>query len=583
MRVPSLFSLAFIATEILAVYGIPNCPYPGPAFPKPTNLAASETIQTILSDLTATFDARGADPATNPNYTSWSIQVFSASSDEPLWEHYHTAMDLLRDDNPGVTSVGGDTIYRLGSLTKIFTIMTFLAEAGDSYWNTPVTRFVPELELLAGKAQYDPIMNVAWSDITLGNLASHMAGIVRDYALEGELTQENNQTVLQAQGFPPAQRNMTPICGEAILCNRAQLFTGLASVPPSFAPAQTAGYSNLAYQLLAYALEAITQKDFPEMVQSDIIDALGLKDTHYQKPADNLGVIPPNGQDGWAFDLGEASPTGNMYSSVNDLSSLGRAIFRNTVISPTQTRRWLKPASLTAGIHEGLSYPWGVRRIPLGTGGLTNRIVDAYNKAGSINKYASLIVLLPDYDVGIVALLAGAWPGNANWDIADAIGAVLLPAIDTVAREEADAMYAGTYSSSDEALNSTVALSTDPERPGLGVDRWISNGTNMINVAVRYTLNYDVTQPSIRLYPTGLEATDEDGTKRVAFKALVENLDVPDRDGKMFSTNCGTWVSQTTAVYANMPLDQFVFTLDADGSVLSVEPLALRASLTKNG
>lgn len=272
-----------------------------------------------------------------------------------------------------------------------------------------------------------------------------------------------------------------------------------------------------------------------------------------------------------------------MYSSVSDLSRLGRAIFRHTLLPPAQTRRWLKPTALTADIHEGVSSPWGIRRIPLSDG---SRVVDAYSKAGSINVYMSLLVLLPDYDVGISVLLAGGWPGNANWDIADAIGATLLPALEDAAREEANAAYAGTYAAaSDSNLNSSLVLTTDPTRPGLGVEQWVSNGTDMIPVAVRYTLNYNVTAPAIRLYPTGLEsnASETDGTRKVAFKAVVENLDLEDHSGDMFSTNCGTWVSQTTAVYADMPLDQFVFTVDKDGKAVSVEPLALRATLQKNG
>lgn len=269
-----------------------------------------------------------------------------------------------------------------------------------------------------------------------------------------------------------------------------------------------------------------------------------------------------------------------MYSSVGDLSRLGRAIFRHTLLPPAQTRRWLKPTALTADIQEGVSSPWGVRRIPLSDG---SRVVDAYSKAGSINVYMSLLVLLPDYDVGITALLAGGWPGNSNWDIADTIGSVLLPALEEAAREQADATYAGTYTPSGSSLNSTLVLSTDPSRPGLGIDKWVSNGTDMIPIAVRYTLNYNVTAPMIRIYPTGLETKPgDDGTKKVAFKAVVENLDAPDHSGDMFSTNCGSWVSQTTAVYADMPLDQFVFTVGGDGIAVGVEPLALRATLMKN-
>lgn len=178
-----------------------------------------------------------------------------------------------------------------------------------------------------------------------------------------------------------------------------------------------------------------------------------------------------------------------MYSSISDISSLGRAIFRNSVLTAAQTRRWLRPAATTADIYEGVSYPWGYRRIPLGPPGssLMNRIVDSYNKAGSINKYASLLILLPDYDVGFSALLAGGWPGNANWDIADTIGPILLPALEAAAREQADEIFAGTYTA-ESGLNSSLTLSTDPEKPGIGVDRWVSNGTDMIPVAIHYTL-----------------------------------------------------------------------------------------------
>ncbi|KAI1773109.1 beta-lactamase/transpeptidase-like protein [Hypoxylon cercidicola] len=579
-------ALLLAAHLVNPVGGIPNCPYPGPVFPKPTALASADVIKTAIANLTATFDARGQDPATNPNATSWSIQVFSASDaedDAPVWSHYHTATNLLTADTPGVKSVGADTVYRLGSVTKIFTILTFLAEAGDQYWNTPVTRWVPELELLAGKARYDPIMNVDWDSITLQDLASHMAGIVRDYAIEGELTQENNQTVLQNQGFPPAPANLTPTCGEFLKCTRAQFFTGLGNVPPSFQPSWTAGYSNMGYQILAYALEAITQKQFPQMLQADIIDKLNLQNTFYTKPDNALGVIPQGSETQWSFSIGEASPTGNMYSSASDLSRLGRAIFRHTLLPPAQTRRWLKPTALTADMREGLGSPWGIRRIPLADG---SRVVDAYSKAGSINVYMSLLVLLPDYDVGISALLAGGWPGNSNWDMADAVGAALVPALEEAARAQADAAYAGAYGDGDGGLNSSLVLRTDPGRPGLGVERWVSNGTDMLPVAVRYTLNYEVAAPAVRLYPTGLETTrvagDGDGARRVAWKAVVENLAAPDHGADMFSTNCGTWVGQTTAVYADMPLDQFVFTLDANGNAVSVEPLALRATLRKN-
>ncbi|TGJ83118.1 hypothetical protein E0Z10_g5641 [Xylaria hypoxylon] len=271
-----------------------------------------------------------------------------------------------------------------------------------------------------------------------------------------------------------------------------------------------------------------------------------------------------------------------MYSSISDISSLGRAIFRNTVLTAAQTRRWLKPAATTADIYEGLSYPWGYRRIRLGRegSGLANRVVDSYNKAGSINQYASILILLPDYDVGFDALLAGGWPGNMNWNMADTIGPILLPALEAAAREQANDKYAGTYSAGG-SVNSSITLSTDPEKPGLGIDRWVSNGVDMIPIAVRYALYPGVKGPSIRLFPTGLESGGSSSSKKIAFKAMIENTDNTDHSSSMFSTNCGTWVSQTVTVYADYPLDQFVFTIGSDGKAQSVVPLALRTSLSK--
>jgi hypothetical protein len=319
------------------------------------------------------------------------------------------------------------------------------------------------------------------------------------------------------------------------------------------------------------------------MLQTNILDKLGLKHTYYSTPPGSVGALPPGNSTGWYYSLGEGSPAGNMYSSVGDLSSLGRGIFRYTLMSGAQTRRWLKPASLTSELVAGVGYPWGIRRIPIGTGNDAHRVVDAYGKAGRIGSYASLMVLLPDYDVGMVALLAGnAIPGNANWNIADTIGTVLLPALEEAAREQAQATYAGTYANGQADLTSSIVLSTQPDRPGLGIDSWVSNGTDMKTTATVLSVGYaPVPNPSIRLYPAGLEVKDADGTTRVAFKAVYEDLDAPSRADSMFSTDCGTWVSQTAAVYANMPLDQFVFTLDTNGDVVSLEPLASRTLLKK--
>ena len=83
----------------------------------------------------------------------------------------------MANSTSGVHVVDENSIYRIGSISKMFTVYTFLLELGDGYWNQPVTKYVPEL---AAAAKDDVITQVQWEDVTLGDLAGQMAGIDRE-------------------------------------------------------------------------------------------------------------------------------------------------------------------------------------------------------------------------------------------------------------------------------------------------------------------------------------------------------------------------------------------------------------------
>jgi CubicO group peptidase (beta-lactamase class C family) len=88
-----------------------------------------------------------------------------------------------------------------------------------------------------------------------------------------------------------------------------EFFAGLEIMYPSYAPWQTATYSNVAYQLLAYALENISGKKFIDILNDRVIKPLGLNRTYYENAPDNVGIIPGTVKDTyWSVSLGEASP-----------------------------------------------------------------------------------------------------------------------------------------------------------------------------------------------------------------------------------------------------------------------------------
>jgi CubicO group peptidase (beta-lactamase class C family) len=77
-----------------------------------------------------------------------------------------------------------------------------------------------------------------------------------------------------------------------------------------FAPSTTPTYSNIAFQILAYALESITGKKFKDMLETDLISKLQLNGTTYAQPVNSArGVIPGTLESsGWNFDIGEQTP-----------------------------------------------------------------------------------------------------------------------------------------------------------------------------------------------------------------------------------------------------------------------------------
>lgn len=121
------------------------------------------------------------DTSTGSERFSYSVQVFSGSEDYPLWAHHWTAPNLAQLNTTGAKRVDGDTVYRIGSVTKIFTLLTFLATVGDGIMNDPITKYLPDIaELARNSSTASNIFTPDWEEITVGSLATQMSGLIRD-------------------------------------------------------------------------------------------------------------------------------------------------------------------------------------------------------------------------------------------------------------------------------------------------------------------------------------------------------------------------------------------------------------------
>ncbi|KAL8294707.1 hypothetical protein RB600_000583 [Gaeumannomyces tritici] len=597
------------------------CPFWGHMYPKPETMVDQPEVRAIAGTLDALFsqrvDSSAELGAANFSYT---VEVFSTRDERPLWSRYRTASRLPVQDvaGVGVRAVGPDTVFRIGSVTKVFTVLAFLAAVGDGVWNDPVTKFIPELAALVagrGGVQRESTWSVDWDDITIGSLAGQTSGLIRDYSLLSELTWQNaiRPELLVYFGFPPLNRSEIPPCGSLPTCSRErmlrrticapdgimrtdhtpvrtpELFAGFARQPPSFPPSATPAYSDVGYVLLAWALENITGKKYGDIIRQYIIEPLGLTGTYTSPPPESVGVIPGEKHStGWTLDMNQEVSTGGMWSSTRDLTKLGQAIMGSKLIKPSMTRRWLKPATFSSDNRASVGEPWGVRQIPLVGTNSSYQFVTSFNKAGQIGKYGVFLALIPELDLGFSVLTAGEVPANLNIGMTETLAGAFLPTWLAASRRVANETYGGRYRSA--ALNSTILVTAgDDNHPGLAMREWTSNGTDMFPIALSAAVYLNPlaipgVQISIRLYPTGLEdrLPGGGGRRRVAFKAMFEDLSQPEVSS-MYLSDCATWVAQSGAMWGSLPLDQFVFELDgvvgAGGRARRVRNAALRADL----
>jgi hypothetical protein len=277
-----------------------------------------------------------------------------------------------------------------------------------------------------------------------------------------------------------------------------------------------------------------------------------------------------------------------MYSSASDLSTFGRAILSSKLIKPSLTRRWLNPVTFSSDFLASIGAPWGIRRIQLAKATQPHRTISVFTKAGTFRKYTAFITLIKEFNLGFTIMMAGT-PALGNFFGADLIGASLIPAYDAVARDEADKKYSGTYVARPSFVNGTagnsssLTISTDTNKPGLGVGPWTSNGANMVDMAIKLQSGSDYTPEGAeaRLYYTQLDAKTSDGGMRQSWKAVFEITSGAAAGQQLWSTDCGAWVGVTGVTYGSLPLDEFIFNIDSTGKVVSVDNLALRLTYYK--
>ncbi|KAJ5806712.1 hypothetical protein N7474_010304 [Penicillium riverlandense] len=560
-----------------------DCPLAGPAFPAPAHLSNS----TLFHDAILEFEAQLTNRSLGleGNDTAWAIAVFSAKENRTVYERYYTP-----PINVSVKEVNEDSVFRLASASKVFTVWAFLKELGDSRFNDPITKYVPEL---ANKSYhtdtvYDDIEDVRWEEVTLGELASQSAGIARDVNLD-DLSVNYPTADLVALGFPELKESAFPLCDGNLTqppCTRKQFFDLLFQKTPIWPSSHSPAYSNIAFNLLGYALESITGKSLEETMTKSIFGALNMSQSSFIKPPTSGGVIPGDLlTSGWARDIGSDNAGGGVYMSTRDFVKAGQAILQSTLLPPAQTRRWLQPRIQTGYLGAAVGAPWEITFLESSN----NRLVQYYTKDGDLNAYHSSVVLSPEHQIGFTVLAAGTADSNAaviRSLLKVNIGEILMPAVEEQAKEEASVTFNGTYI--DDATNSSVVIAAGYKgHTGLTVRSLTSNGVPMMGPGTSpdglLASGLSIGNTT-RLYPTTLKTVSKRsngrGTydSRLGFRASFHPEIV---NNTVLDPCILDWANLDGITYGRQGFDDWVFDISEDGKATGVNIRLLRLKLKK--
>jgi serine-type D-Ala-D-Ala carboxypeptidase/endopeptidase len=347
---------------------------------------------------------------------------------------------------PDGRAVDPDTVFEIGSITKLFTgiALAAMAERGDVALDEPVGALLPsgtQLPAAGGDA------------ITLLDLATHHSGL----------------PVMPDNLMPADPDNPYADYGPE------QLYAYLAAATLERAPGTGFEYSNLGFGLLGHALALRSEQDYADLLDSEIFGPLAMTDTSIQVPESARDRVAAghdaDGQPRPAWDFDVLAPAGAVHSTLRDMSGFASAAL-GALDTPLRAQ-----LDLALAPHRDL--PEG----EIGLGWLITPAEGHWHN-GQTGGFHSLIGLDRERQVAVVALASGAAPvvdslAFALLEVARGAQPMPLSVPETVELppESLDA-YVGSYSL-------TAELTLEVSRDGDALRGQITD------------------QPSFRLWPSG--------------------------------------------------------------------------------
>jgi D-alanyl-D-alanine-carboxypeptidase/D-alanyl-D-alanine-endopeptidase len=257
-----------------------------------------------------------------------SIGIVASSFDSGRQKIVTYGRSGTANDRP----LDGDTVFEIGSITKVFTalLLAEMATRGEVALDDPVSKYLPDSVKM-------PARN--GKQITLLDLATYTSGLPR-----------------LPDGIPNTGDN--PYAAYTV----EQLYAFLSHHTLRFDPGTYYEYTNLGFGLLGHALALRANTSYEDLVVSRVCSLLGLEDTRISLTSSmrerlaqgHLSNLKPTSN----WDLPTLAGAGALRSTANDLVKFMKATclteagapLRSAIDLLLQTRRATNNSNLTAGL-----------------------------------------------------------------------------------------------------------------------------------------------------------------------------------------------------------------------------------------
>ena len=337
---------------------------------------------------------------------SSSLSVFLPSG-EPIFE---AGFGRLRanessEDSP---AVNGDSIYRMASITKMFTTAQLLLQKQQGLLSL-------DEDVSTILDDFEPA-DIGWATdgvegkriITTRQLLSHMSGLTRDrFRFDDGLDWSTLSAAVDGLVVQP-----TP-------ASRAKMMEIMHKTPPVMQSYMTPVYSNLGYNVAGWVSAEIGGTPYEDLLARDIFSPLGMTSCSFNLTPSNIAhvVVPSSPNSEFAdLDMKDENPSGGMYSSASDLRRFGQYLLApssssssGNFLTKQSIREWLRPLHIFSDNLLSIGLSWEIFTVPLGS----RRRMSLYAKGGTLPSFHTLFGIDPDREFGLALLVSGE-PSNST-------------------------------------------------------------------------------------------------------------------------------------------------------------------------